>query len=120
MTTADLAQAALAVTDAWLEAYRERDMERASRPFAADMGVVVFGTGPEINDVSGLRIFANISSVTGPRLKPRRSKEGTPQRAWRVAPSSWLSNTILDIASMNVTRQHPAGLPSYLSVTVRN
>ena len=47
MTSLDLAQAALAATDAWLEAYRERDMERASRAFAADTGVVVFGTGPD-------------------------------------------------------------------------
>jgi ketosteroid isomerase-like protein len=47
MTGLDLAEAALAATDAWLEAYRERDMERATRAFAADMGVVVFGTGPD-------------------------------------------------------------------------
>jgi ketosteroid isomerase-like protein len=47
MTNLDLVQAALAATDAWLEAYRERDMERASGAFAADMGVVVFGTGAD-------------------------------------------------------------------------
>lgn len=47
MTDLDLAQAALAATDAWLEAHRERDMEWVSQAFAAGMDVVVFGTGPD-------------------------------------------------------------------------